>query len=470
MKRGKIPGASIAVVRGDKVVFAKGYGVRDLVKNKEVDPSTIFQVGSTSKAFTAALIGMLVEEKKLSFDGKVAEYMPEFELFDPYVSREVTLRDLLSHRTGMPNMGWLWYASPFHSQEILHRLRYQPPNSSFRSKWEYQNCMFLAAGECSAKVAGSDWHTLLRKRLFKPLSMKSSSSTYEKLMKAKNLAYPHAYLDGKLTVVPHRNLDNIAPAGSINSNVLDMANWLQMLLHDGNFEGEQLLKKETIKQMHTIQMPFSLPDEVDKVLPGANKFMGYGLGWVIQDFKGKKMIWHNGGIDGMRSFVGLVPESDLAVVVLTNSSYLDDGAAIIGYGLIDDILALKSGWPDTMIQLQEKRLTKLKEADLKHEKERKKGTTSSLIKSCYTGDYTNPVYGELKIILIDNKLSMESGPLRKAALKHWNYDTFKAIWSDRNIDDVFLTFKLDCDGNVSSVNLEGLGSFAKKKADSKKPD
>lgn len=459
MERGRIPGAAIAVVKGDQTVLTRGYGTKDLVKKEAVDEETTFQVGSTTKAFTAALIGMLVDEKKMDWDGKVTQYLTDFELFDPYVSREVTLRDLLSHRTGMPNMGWLWYASPFDSKEILHRLRYQPPGSSFRSKWEYQNCMFLAAGQSSAEAAGTDWHQLLRERIFKPLGMKSSSSTFEKLKKTRNLAMPHAYLDGKVVQVPHRDLNNIAPAGSINSNVVDMAKWVRLQLADGKFEGKELIKKETVAEMHTIQMPFRMGGPVEKLLPQANRFLGYGLGWVVQDFNGKKVIWHTGGIDGMRSFVGLVPEADLGVVVLTNSSYLEDGAAVIGYELIDELLGMDAGWTDKFMKLQEMRIEKIKADEDSQKAKRVKGTTSSLVRTAYEGTYENAVYGNLDVYMENGKLCVSSGPLRKGRLKHWSYDCFKAVWDDRNVDDAFVTFTIDPDGKVTAAQMEGLGTF-----------
>ena len=226
MKEWEVPGIAVAIIKGDQIVLAKGYGVRKLGDPTPVDERTLFAIGSSSKAFTAASVAMLVDGGKVKWDDPVTKYLPEFEMYDPYVTRELTVRDLLTHRSGLQRGDFLWYGTELDRDEILKRTRYLKPSWSLRSTFGYQNLMYLAAGQLVSRVSGKTWDEFIRERFFVPLGMTASSTSINELKTANNVATPHSKIEDKVTVIPWRNIDNIAPAGSINSNVVEMAQWV----------------------------------------------------------------------------------------------------------------------------------------------------------------------------------------------------------------------------------------------------
>ncbi|MEK6283214.1 MAG: serine hydrolase domain-containing protein, partial [Acidobacteriota bacterium] len=249
----KVPGFSIAIVKDDKVILAKGFGIRELAKSGEVDEHTIFAIASNSKAFTAAALAILVDEGKIKWDDPVTKYLPSFELYDPYATRELTIRDLLSHRSGLATFGGdlLWYESNYSRDEILHRVRFLKPTSSFRSRFGYQNILFMAAGEISAKVSGMSWDTFMKERFFTPLRMKRTLTAHADLLKAENVATPHNALEGNTRAIRYGNVDNIGPAGGIKSSALDMAQWLRLQLGRGTYEGQKVFGANRSREMWT---------------------------------------------------------------------------------------------------------------------------------------------------------------------------------------------------------------------------
>jgi CubicO group peptidase (beta-lactamase class C family) len=254
MQDWKVPGLAIAVVRNDSVILAKGYGTRTLGTQQPVDEHTVFAIGSVSKAFTAALVAMMVDEKKMRWDDPATNYLPELEMYDPYVARELTIRDLLTHRSGLSRGDFMWYATDYDRGEILRRVRFLKPTWSMRARYGYQNIMYLAAGQAVAKVAGTSWDNVLRERIFVPLGMTESNSTTRTLARMANVATPHQDIDDTLRVIPWHNIDNIGPAGSINSTVSDMAKWLRFQLAQGKVGGKPLLAAAALAETRTPQM------------------------------------------------------------------------------------------------------------------------------------------------------------------------------------------------------------------------
>ena len=236
-KKFEVPGVSVAIVKDNKIIFAKGYGVQSLSKKNPVDENSIYAIGSTTKAFTAAALGKLVESGKIDWDDRVIDHIPEFELHDPSITNMFTIRDLLTHRSGLPRGDLLWYATDFSRQEIIERVRHLEPTYSFRAGFGYQNIMYLTAGEIIPRVTGKSWDDYIQEIFFKPLRMKRTSSVLSDLKRFKNVATPHQEIDGEVKEIPWRNIDNVGPAGSINSSVSDMANWAMMLLNEGSFNG-----------------------------------------------------------------------------------------------------------------------------------------------------------------------------------------------------------------------------------------
>src|SRR6185503_16090943 len=331
---------SVAIVKDDKVVFAKGYGLRELGKTERVDENTLFAIASNSKAFTSAALAMLVDEGKVRWDDPVTKYLPNFQLYDPYVTRELTIRDLLSHRSGLGTFSGdlLWYESQYSRDEILYRIRFLKPTSSFRSRFGYQNILFLAAGEVVAKVSGKSWDEFVKERFFEPLRMTRTVTLSNDLTKAENVATPHNEVNERIRVIRYGNVDNIGPAGGIKSSVADMAQWLRLQLGRGTYEAKKFFTSERSREMWTPQTVFSAISEQAEKFKPSRHFNLYGLGWILSDYHGRLMVSHGGGLDGMTSQVAMLPEERLGVVVLTNSE--TPLSSIIANKVIDEFLGV----------------------------------------------------------------------------------------------------------------------------------
>jgi CubicO group peptidase (beta-lactamase class C family) len=315
----KVPGVGIAIIRNDSIVYARGYGVREIGKPDPVNERTIFAIGSSSKAFTAATLAMLVDEGKIRWDDAATKHLPNLQLFDPYATRELSIRDLLSHRSGLSRGDMMWLGSDFDRDEILRRVRFLQPSWSFRSQFGYQNLMYLAAGQIAARVSNTTWDDLIARRIFQPLGMGNSNTTIRALAGMPNVASPHAEIDDTVRVIPWRNIDNIGPAGSINSNVVDMAQWVRLQLGKGKYGGRQLITAANLEEMHTPHTIIRQDPGFRMLFPGVN-FFEYGLGWFLQDYRGKKVVHHGGNIDGMSALVTMIPEDNFGMVILTNAN------------------------------------------------------------------------------------------------------------------------------------------------------
>ncbi len=455
-----VPGVAIAVIKDDKIVFAKGYGVREIGKPDKVDEQTIFAIGSSTKAFTAASIAMLVDEGKIKWDDPATKYLPGFQLYDANVTREMTVRDLLTHRIGLERGDALWYATDMSRDEILRRIRFLKPSSSMRSKFGYQNIMFLAAGQIVPSVTGKTWDDFLRERIFTPLGMTATSTSISGLKNSNDVAAPHSKFDDKVTAIPYRMIDNIGPAGSINSNVVDMAQWVRLQLNSGKFGDKQLISSANVNVMHSPQTIIPLEGAMKMLYPEAH-FLNYGMGWFLSDYHGRKLVEHGGSIDGMRGLVAMIPEEKIGVVILANMS----GTTIsvpLSYRIFDAYLgAQPRDWSaemlKTMIALQEQG----KAANQKIEAARIKDTKPSLALENYAGDYQNEMYGDTKIVVENGKLILKRGAYFTGDLEHWHYDTFRVTWRDRQEGKGFVSFRLNSQGKVETMNMEGLAEFTR---------
>jgi CubicO group peptidase (beta-lactamase class C family) len=460
MKTWQVPGVAIAVVKDDQIVMAKGYGVRELGKPAPVDEKTLFAIGSSSKAFTAALIAMLVDEGKLKWEDPATKYLPGFQLYDPYATRELTVGDLLSHRSGLARGDLLWYASPYDRDEVLRRVRFLKPSWSLRSRFGYQNIMFLAAGQIIPSVTKKSWDDFLKERIFTPLGMKSSGTSIKSFTASDNVATPHSKLDDKVQAVAWRNIDNIAPAGSINSNVVDMAQWLRLQLGGGTYQNQRLISAAAIKEMQTPQTIIRLEGLNEKLYSRAH-FLSYGMGWFLSDYRGRKLVEHGGAIDGMRAEVAMIPEEKIGVVVLTNlhGTILPHALA---YRVLDSYLgAPPQDWCAELLKVVKDAEDRAKVAQKKAEDERVKGTTPSLALEKYAGTYLSEMYGDAKIEFANNKLVLRFGPNYTGDLEHWNYDSFRVTWRDPMEGKGFVNFRLNTSGKVESVTIENISDFTR---------
>lgn len=453
-----IAGVSIAVVKGDQVVYADGHGVRDVDGGAQVDENTLFAIGSNTKVFTAVAAGMMVDEGRMSWDDRVTLHLPGFRLYDPYVSREMTVRDLLSHRSGLGRRGdLLWYGSEYDRSEVIDRVRHLEPNSSFRSEYGYQNVMFLAAGEATAAAAGASWDEIVEDRIFTPLGMARSNTSTRALTGDSNVASPHIRVADSLVVVPWRNIDNIAPAGSINSSAREMAEWLRVLLSSGTRGQDTLIQPATLEEIFTPQT--ILPLAPDTLFPSVH-FRAYGLGLVTQDYRGRKLLWHTGGIDGMLSAVGIVPEEDVGVVVLTNTTGHNNLHVALMYRALDSYLGgAERDWSGIFLTQTERAESAAAEARRAREAKRVMGTSPSLDLAAYAGTYRNPVYGDAVVSLEEGGLVLRRGPGFTGDLEHWHYDTFRATWRGPEGESAAVTFRLDFTGRPDAVEVSERGRF-----------
>ncbi len=454
-----VPGLAISVVKDGKVVHSKGYGVRKVGGSAPIDEHTLFAIGSISKSFAAMGLGMLVEEGKLSWDDPVSKYLPYFQLHDPYATREFTIRDLLVHRSGLPEVcgGILWYGSDYSREEVLKRLRHLQPVSSFRSTFAYQSVTYMAAGEVIRAVSGKSWDDFTRERIFTPLGMKESSSLYRDLKTAKNLALPHVRIDGKPVAIAYRDSDALGPGGSIVSNLHDMNRYMQVLLGEGTLEGQKLYGQGVATELFTPQMVVPLRPSGHPQLKALNAtFSAYGFGWFLRDYRGRKLVWHSGGMDGMSAVVMLVPEEKLGITVL---SHQDGGiVSAMAYQLLDAYLgAPRTDWAGLVLKFREEREQKAKEAEAKLVAARVQGTKPALALGRYAGTYRDPMYGDLSLTQENGKLVLRfsHSPSFTADLEHWQYDTFRLHWRDpMGFPKGFVTFSLDAKGHIKGFDFE----------------
>jgi CubicO group peptidase (beta-lactamase class C family) len=420
----------------------------------------LFAIGSSSKAFTAASIAMLIDDGKLKWDDSATKYLPGFQLFDPYATRELTVRDLLTHRSGLERGDLLWYASAYDRNEVLRRIRYLKPTWSLRSHFGYQNIMFLAAGQIVPSITGKSWDDFIKERIFTPLGMTSSSTSIKALASSNNVAAPHAKIDDKVQAVPWRNIDNIGPAGSINSNVIDMAQWVRLQLGGGAYQNQRLLSSGAIKEMHASQTIIPLAGAMDTLYPEAH-FLTYGMGWFLSDYRGRKVVEHGGAIDGMRAEVAMIPEEKLGVVILTNKN-----GTVLPQALMFKVFDAYLGGPQRDWSAEILKSFKALEAqgeaaEKKAEAERVKGTTPSLALEKYAGAYESEMYGDAKVTLEKGKLVAHYGPGFTGDLEHWHYDTFRVTWRDRMEGKGFISFTLNPQGKVAEMKVEELGDFTR---------
>ena len=453
-----VPGAAIAIVRNDSVIYAKGYGVRELGKPDPVDAKTIFGIGSNSKAFTAAALEMLVDEGKMNLDAPVATYIPGFRLSDPIASEQVVVRDLLSHRTGVARSDLAWYGSTATRDDLVRRVRYLPLQVPFRSHFLYNNLTYLTAGQVLAHVTGRTWDDFLRTRIFAPLGMTHTNTSIRDLVSESDVAWPHAATEHGVVVIPRANADNVAPAGSINSNVLDMAQWLRLHLAGGTYNGQRLLSQRGVEEMRTAQMAIPTSRASRFMFPDAH-LIAYGLGFMMSDHAGKLLVEHNGEIDGMTSAIAMVPEAKFGVVVLTNMANVTTSTALARRVVDLELRQPPRDWSQELKLTADTLDAMFKAAEAKIVSARVPNTKPTLPLTAYAGTYADSGYGELKVTEQPGTLAFAYGTMVHQTLEHWHYDTFRSPPVNSMIGRVTLHFQVDGSGGVAAVELDaGMGS------------
>jgi CubicO group peptidase (beta-lactamase class C family) len=458
MKDWAVPGLAIAVVKDDSVIFAKGYGVRELGKPGAVDDNTLFAIASTSKAFTAASLGMLVDEGKVSWDDPVTKFLPEFEVADPYVTREMTVRDLLTHRAGLARDDNLWIAAPFDREQILRHLRWLPQASSFRSQYGYNNLMFVTAGEVVGRASGMGWDDFVQRRIFDPLGMTRSTTRAAVVEQRDDVSSSHDEIDGGIQVAPRRNYDNIGGAGAIWSSVRDMGQWLRMQIAGGTYGGHHLLSDSVIAEMRTPQTIIRL-DSVDQRMFPDTHFKAYGFGWNVQDYRGRVLVHHSGSINYTRTQVGFIPSEGIGVVAIANLSSSTLQLALM-YRVLDALLgAPATDWNREYLELAKRSRARAAERAEVLAASRLTGTSPSLPLDRYTGTFESDLWGTLTVTQQGGHLVIHYSPDFVADLEHWHQDVFRGTWRRAGDGRSFVTFTLDERAHITGVDVEDLGTF-----------
>lgn len=391
----QIPGLAVGIIKDGKLVYSKGYGVREMGKSDPVDANTLFMMASNSKAMTATLLSALESEKKLSLDDKVTRWLPYFKLYDENASRLVTLRDLLCHRLGLMTFqsDFTFWGSTFTRRQIIEKLALSKPAFDFRARYGYCNAAFLTAGEVLPAVTGSSWEELIRQRIFKPLGMSRSVALNAEFPASPTRAVPHTLYDGKLVKMPFCQIDNLAPAGSTGSCVSDWSRWLIMQMDTGRFEGQQIFPKDAI--LRTWAGNTLMNTRKSPILP--TQFSAYGLGWVLQDYAGRRLISHTGGADGFVTATCFVPDERLGVIVLTNTD-TNDLYQALQFQILDAFLNLPYRnyhelFFKNALSSRAREATQL--AKWRAQVAQRPATALPL--SAYVGTYTHPLYGDVSV-------------------------------------------------------------------------
>lgn len=457
LKDWNVPSAGVAIVKDGEVVWAKGYGMKDVEGKVAATEYTQYAIGSSSKAFTAAAVCLLADEGSIDLDKPLKNYLEDFELWDEYASENMTPRDLLCHRSGLPRHDLVWYGTDKSRDEIFQTLKHLEPTATFRETWQYQNLMFMTAGYLVEKVSGKSWEDFVKAEIFAPLEMKTANFSVNDIQKANDYALPYRDDDGKLIKMPYRNIDAIGPAGSINANVMEMSNWVIMQLAKGKFGEKEVLSPTMIQQMHTphMVMPGTVSDEVF--------YNSYGLGWFITSYRGHLRVEHGGNIDGFSANVCLMPRDSIGVVVLTNMNGTR-ATSIIRNAAVDRMLELdKIDWNERLLK-QKKEAEKKAEDNSKEEPSGKvEGTQPSHELSAYAGNFEHPAYGKILVAVKDGKLNLKTHGF-DFMLNHYHYDIFES--DDPLLGKQKIAFHSNLQGEIFKITAQmqpGVGDIEYKR-------
>ena len=448
-----LPSASIGIVKNGKLIFTGNYGVLEEGKKEKPNEQSLYAIASNSKAFTSAIIGMLVQEEKLNWNDKVKKHLPYFAMYDPWVSEHITIRDLLCHRSGLGTFSGdnIWYKSNATSKEIIENIKDVPQAFEFRAGFGYSNLMYITAGEIIKTVTGKTWGENVKKRILNPLGMNRTISSITDLKEKGNFATPHARKENENVVIPWVNWDNVASTGGLISSVEDVSKWMIFNLNNGIIGNDTLLSRGTRNTVWTPHNNFQV-NHADKNFD--QHFSSYGLGWGLSDYHGRLKVGHTGGYDGMITAITLIPDEDLGIVVLTNGVKSPIGAAT-NYAL-DVFLGLETkDWSTDYLDRVDKRAEEDTRISSRREK-RVLNTMPSVSRENFVGEYTSDIYGKISITDKDDQLKLvfEHSPLLSATLTHWHYDAWEIHWDHPQAWFSFGTIKINTDNNLKVIGFD----------------
>ncbi|MBA3480609.1 MAG: serine hydrolase [Pirellulales bacterium] len=461
-----VPGIAIAIIHRDQVVYKQGFGVREAGKPAPIDADTVFQVASMSKPITSTVLAALVGEGQIDWDDRVIDHDSGFRIYDPFVTRELRLRDLLCHRSGLPDhSGDLLEDLGYDRDEILRRLQFQPPDSSFRTQFAYTNFGFSEAAYAAAKVSGDTWDELAAKKLFAPLEMTSTSTRFADYANAKNRALLHVRVDGKWTAKNTRQPDAQAPAGGVSTTLNDLVPWMRLQLNEGKVDGRQLISAAALAETHT-------PQIVTGFTPEQGRVSSYGLGWIVSVERGGRTTWkHSGAFSlGMRTEVAILPSEELAITVLSNAAPtgVPEGLTESFFDLVLDG-KLERDWVEFANRMFDEEVQKElgQETDFSHPPAQR---TAPLKLSAYAGKYANDLFGDVEIAEKDDELVLRAGPKpEEFPLRHWDRDVFTYQPAGESAGGLAgVRFSIDPGGQaarvlIENLNIHGQGTFTRSK-------
>ena len=439
-----VAGLSVAVVKDNEVLMTEGFGYRDYENKLPVTSQTLFAIGSSSKAFTAFSVGLLVDEGLIDWNTPIKEYMPDFRMYDDFATLEMTPIDLLTHRSGLPRHDLMWYGSNFSRKEMYDRLRYLEPNEPFRYTFQYQNLMYMTAGILVGRMTNSTWEDVVYERVFKPLGMNNSNFSVDISQTKDDYSLPYRVnKEDVIEKMDFRNISAIGPAGSINSCADDMVQWVKMLSNKGMVDDTQLMLEATVENLITPHMFLSIKNSNEEL-----SYYNYGLGWFIQTYRGHPYVNHGGNIDGFTALVSLLPDDNIGIVILTNqnnSSY----TSIATYYIIDQLLDLEPvDWHERNLSNRQQ-FSELEEVS--GDLERVEGTKPSHELEDYTGTYENPGYGTVQIGQDGKNLYMVYHSFA-SPMEHWHYNVFKPTEGVPAQSNILFEFHSNLQGNINKVS------------------
>ena len=468
-ERFDVPGIAVAIVKDGAVLLERGYGVKDLESGEPVDARTLFAIASNTKAFTSAALSMLADEGKLELEDRVIDHLPWFRMADPYITREMRVRDLLVHRSGLPlGAGDLlyWPTSDYSTREVAERLAEVPIEGGFREKYAYDNILFGVAQLVVEEVSGQSYQGFLQRRIFDPLGMADTRFNSDHLRPGDNVATGYSKADfTELVPAPRVSWHNVSGAGGLYSSVHDLTRWVRVQLDQGVIAGEgedaeRLFSEERQRAMWQMVTPIPVnPPAVPELEPAQPNFRGYGEGWSLGDFRGEKLVWHTGGWPGFVSRITLVPEHELGVIVLTSA---ESGAAFnaITHEVVDAFLgAPEHDWIGAFAAARGSQEEKAEKDWQEHLDARDPRSRPSLPLSGYAATYRDPWYGDVAVREAGDGLRIEFSrtPDLAGRLEHWQANTFIVRWDQRWLNaDAFITFDLDPDNRVREARMEAV--------------
>jgi CubicO group peptidase (beta-lactamase class C family) len=478
MKLFDVPGIAIAIVKDGQVLATRGFGVRKLGSPEKVDAKTLFEVASNSKAFTAAALAMLVDEGKLAWDDPVTKHLPDFQMYDAYVTHEMTVRDLLTHRSGLGlgagDLLW-WPTTSFSTDEIIHKLRYIAPSTSFRSSYAYDNLLYIVAGKIIAAKSGKTWGETIRERILTPVGMSGTTTSLAENAGNPNVANAHSKINEKIAAVKSMPVPNAVGAVGINTNAEDIARWMNVLLAGGKLpagadganadaDGKEarLFSAKQAREMWTAQTPMRVGEPNAKLAGTKANFAAYGLGFQLRDYHGRLLALHSGALQGFYSKVVMVPEEKLGIAILTNA---ESGGSLnaLQWQLLGRLVDRddRTDWIGAVASVEEEMHAKEKARLAKAGAARAAKTQPSLARSAYDGDYQDPWYGIATIKHVGGKqlLSLSRTPDLSGELEHYQHDTFIVRWKERNFNaDAYVTFSLNPDGSIERMKMQPIST------------